>query len=180
MKPGRMIPGGMNMQAMMKQAQKLQADMLKKQEELEKMEFTASAGGGVVTATSASWGAGIGAARNSMNGSVTISGGKVVKNTTYWVSVTGGKLPTGTYRFDAEGKMILQNGPVGDYFYIDGVRQNAYSLYEFEGNYYYTYNYHKLSKDVKRYLYASDFANVGLDMKSGYYFFDAEGKLILE
>ena len=51
MKPGRMIPGGMNMQAMMKQAQKLQADMLKKQEELGKMEFTASAGGGVVTAT---------------------------------------------------------------------------------------------------------------------------------
>ena len=52
MKPGRMMPGGMNMQAMMKQAQKLQADMMKKQEELEKMEFTASAGGGVVTATS--------------------------------------------------------------------------------------------------------------------------------
>lgn len=51
MKPGRMVPGGMNMQAMMKQAQKLQAEMQKKQEELEKMEFTASAGGGAVTAT---------------------------------------------------------------------------------------------------------------------------------
>lgn len=51
MKPGRMIPGGMNMQAMMKQAQKLQADMLKKQEELAQMPFTASAGGGAVTAT---------------------------------------------------------------------------------------------------------------------------------
>ena len=35
MKPGKMIPGGMNMQAMMKQAQKLQAEMLKKQEELD-------------------------------------------------------------------------------------------------------------------------------------------------
>ena len=51
MKPGRMMPGGMNMQAMMKQAQKLQNEMLKKQEELEKMSFTASAGGGAVTAT---------------------------------------------------------------------------------------------------------------------------------
>ena len=51
MKPGRMMPGGMNMQAMMKQAQKLQNEMMKKQEELEKMSFTASAGGGVVTAT---------------------------------------------------------------------------------------------------------------------------------
>ena len=37
MKPGRMMPGGMNMQAMMKQAQKLQNDMMKKQEELEQM-----------------------------------------------------------------------------------------------------------------------------------------------
>ena len=51
MKPGKMIPGGMNMQAMMKQAQKLQAEMLKKQEELGKLEYTASAGGGAVTAT---------------------------------------------------------------------------------------------------------------------------------
>ena len=51
MKPGRMMPGGMNMQAMMKQAQKLQNDMMKKQEELEQMTFTASAGGGAVTAT---------------------------------------------------------------------------------------------------------------------------------
>ena len=49
MKPGRMMPGGMNMQAMMKQAQKLQNDMMKKQEELEQMTFTASAGGGAVT-----------------------------------------------------------------------------------------------------------------------------------
>ena len=35
MKPGRMVPGGMNMQAMMKQAQKMQAEMMKKQQELE-------------------------------------------------------------------------------------------------------------------------------------------------
>lgn len=49
MKPGK-IPGGMNMNAMMKQAQKLQAEMMKKQEELEQMEYTATAGGGAVTA----------------------------------------------------------------------------------------------------------------------------------
>ena len=51
MKPGRMPNmGGMNMNAMMKQAQKLQADLAKKQEELEKIEYTATAGGGAVTA----------------------------------------------------------------------------------------------------------------------------------
>ena len=43
--------GGMNMQAMMKQAQKMQAEMMKKQQELEEMEYTASAGGGAVSVT---------------------------------------------------------------------------------------------------------------------------------
>jgi len=50
MKPGRM-PGGMNMNALMKQAQKMQADMQKKQAELETREYTATAGGGAVSAT---------------------------------------------------------------------------------------------------------------------------------
>ena len=42
--------GGMNMN-MLKQAQKMQQDMLKMQEELESKRYTASAGGGAVTAT---------------------------------------------------------------------------------------------------------------------------------
>lgn len=41
--------GGMNMN-MVKQAQKMQQDMLKIQEELETREYTATAGGGAVTA----------------------------------------------------------------------------------------------------------------------------------
>jgi len=40
--------GGMNMQAMMKQAQKLQEQMAKAQEELEETEVEGSAGGGIV------------------------------------------------------------------------------------------------------------------------------------
>jgi len=43
--------GGMNMNNMMKQAQKMQQDMLRIQQELEEQEYTASAGGGVVEAT---------------------------------------------------------------------------------------------------------------------------------
>ncbi len=49
MKGGK-IPGGFNMNALMKQAQKMQQDMQKLQEELESREFQASAGGGAVTA----------------------------------------------------------------------------------------------------------------------------------
>lgn len=43
--------GGMNMQQMMKQAQKMQEQMAKAQEELEERETEGSAGGGIVSVT---------------------------------------------------------------------------------------------------------------------------------
>ena len=43
--------GGMNQAQMMKQAQKMQQELAKMQEELEQTEYTAAAGGGVVSAT---------------------------------------------------------------------------------------------------------------------------------
>ena len=42
--------GGANMQQLMRQAQKMQQDMQRTQAELETREFTANAGGGMVTA----------------------------------------------------------------------------------------------------------------------------------
>ena len=42
--------GGMNQSSMMKQAQKMQQDLLKMQEEMQTKEYEATAGGGVVTA----------------------------------------------------------------------------------------------------------------------------------
>ena len=47
----RGMPGGMNQAAMMKQVQKMQQDMLRMQQELQNKEYTAAAGGGVVSAT---------------------------------------------------------------------------------------------------------------------------------
>ena len=46
----RGMPGGMNQAAMMRQAQKMQQDMLRMQEEMENKTYTAAAGGGMVKA----------------------------------------------------------------------------------------------------------------------------------
>jgi len=43
--------GGMNQMQMMKQAQKMQQDLMKMQEELEQATYTAASGGGAVSAT---------------------------------------------------------------------------------------------------------------------------------
>ena len=45
------MPGGMNQAAMMKQAQRLQQEMIRMQQEQESKTFTAKAGGGMVSAT---------------------------------------------------------------------------------------------------------------------------------
>ena len=47
----RGMPGGMNQAAMMKQAQKMQQELLRMQEEQENKTYTAKAGGGMVSAT---------------------------------------------------------------------------------------------------------------------------------
>ena len=44
------MPGGMNQAAMMKQAQKMQQEMLRMQQEMENKTYTAAAGGGMVKA----------------------------------------------------------------------------------------------------------------------------------
>ena len=47
----RGMPGGMNQAAMMRQVQKMQQEAMRMQEEMENKTYTASAGGGVVSAT---------------------------------------------------------------------------------------------------------------------------------
>ena len=47
----RGMPGGMNQAAMIKQAQKMQQEMLRMQEEMENKTFSATTGGGMVKAT---------------------------------------------------------------------------------------------------------------------------------
>ena len=47
----RGMPGGMNQAAMIKQAQKMQQEMLRMQEEMENKTYSATSGGGMITAT---------------------------------------------------------------------------------------------------------------------------------
>ena len=47
----RGMPGGMNQAAMIRQAQKMQQDLMRMQEEMENKTYSAAAGGGMVTAT---------------------------------------------------------------------------------------------------------------------------------
>lgn len=49
--PGGRFPGAGNMNQMLKQAQKMQEELQKQQEEMEATEFSATVGGGAVTAT---------------------------------------------------------------------------------------------------------------------------------
>ena len=46
----RGMPGGMNQAAMIRQAQKMQQDLMRMQEEMENKTYSATAGGGMVTA----------------------------------------------------------------------------------------------------------------------------------
>ena len=106
-------------------------------------------------------------------------GHKIAKNKRIYLSerfVEGTDLKVGYYDFDAEGKMILLNGPVGDYFYKDNVRLKAYQLVEFEGNYYFINDGHKIAKNKR--IYLSERFVEGTDLKVGYYEFDSEGKMV--
>ena len=91
-------------------------------------------------------------------------------------------MQVGYYDFDADGKMVIKNGPVGDYFYKNGIRQNCYQLVEFEGNYYFINDSHKLAKNVTLYMSEQFISGKtypdGTPMQVGYYDFDADGKMI--
>ena len=110
---------------------------------------------------------------------------KILRNATIYLDArftSAYGIPAGTYRFDAEGKMVLNHGVVGDYLYINGVQQKAYQLVEFEGNYYFVNDYNKILKKSRIYLSAKFVADIVLEdgsmLAEGYYIFDADGKMI--
>ena len=83
----------------------------------------------------------------------------------------------GYYDFDETGKILLKNGPVDGYFYVNGIKQTGYKLVEFEGNYYFI-NGGPLTVNKRGYLSAK-FVE-GTMFEPGYYTFDEEGKMIID
>ena len=119
------------------------------------------------------------------------SGAKIVKNITdRLVNKTNGltfadgtPIPDGKYDFDADGKMLIKNGPDGDYFYVNGIKVPEYTgLVEYNGNYYYVSSGAKLVKDVEdRFINKTNgltFAN-GDPIPNGKYTFDSTGAMVV-
>ena len=94
-----------------------------------------------------------------------------------------GLLPAGEYTFGADGKLVMQNGPVADIynpayltFYKDGVRVYEEGLYEYNGGYYYVRSNGLL---ITWPTYVSEDKANGL-LPAGEYTFGADGKLVMQ
>ena len=117
-------------------------------------------------------------------------GDKVVKNGKLYLSETfvegkvlpdGRAIPPGYYQFDADGKMVVEaikNGVIGDYLYINDVKQTRYKLVEYDGYFYFINDGDKVVKNGK--LYLSERFVAGTPISVGIYRFDADGKMIIE
>ena len=74
--------------------------------------------------------------------------------------------------------MVVKNGPNEDgYFYLDGVKQRAYQIVEFEGDYYYIGDYNKYL--VNQRVFITESMLEGTTFTAGYYTFGPDGKMIL-
>ena len=114
------------------------------------------------------------------------SSNKVVKNCDYFISNTNDLMPRGTYHFDAEGKMVIEEEPEPEaknglieedgefYYYVDGVKTHA-GLIEIDGNYYYINSSCKAVRDCDYFI-----SNTNDLMPRGTYHFDVEGKMVIE
>ena len=96
-----------------------------------------------------------------------------------YITKTNGLLPEGEYKFGADGKLIMLNGPVVDAlnpryinFYIDGVRVYEEGLYEYNGDYYY------VRANGLLLTWGMNITKTNGLLDAGYYEFGADGKLI--
>ncbi len=95
------------------------------------------------------------------------------------IYVEGTPFEPGCYYFDAMGRLVIQNGPQANgYFYLNGIRQKAYQLIEWNGDYYFINDGHKYARNIRLYL-GQRFVE-GSELAPGCYDFDDSGKLVLK
>ncbi len=122
-------------------------------------------------------------------------GAKILKNIRIYVSAQflngmtyadGTAIPVGYYEFDKDGKLLINEGVVGDYFYVNNVRLRAYygMVKDAAGDYYFVDEGGKILRSIRvrltdNFLNGLTYPN-GEQMTVGYYTFAADGKLILD
>ena len=96
-------------------------------------------------------------------------------NTTYWVSksASNGLWPEAAYDFGADGKMIIYNGIVNGYYYVEGIKTAAGLIRE-NGYYYYAAGGGKLVTGCSYWI-----SNTNGLLAAGTYRFNDEGKIIM-
>ena len=114
---------------------------------------------------------------------------KIVKNTRKFVNTTNGltfadgtAVPRAYFDFDENGKMLLPNGVVDDYFYINGVKAKPYyGLVQWNGDFYYVNDNSKIVKNTRKFVNTTNgltFAD-GTAVPRAYFDFDENGKMLL-
>ena len=111
---------------------------------------------------------------------------KIVKNKDFYVLTTndlcysnGKPVVKGTYFFDADGKMDVKEGLVGDTYYEDNKKVPYKGLIQHEGSFYYVDAYAKIVKNKDFYVLTTNdlcYSN-GKPVVKGTYYFDADGKM---
>ena len=105
------------------------------------------------------------------------SGAVVTANTSAWVSNTNGLVEEGTYRFDAEGRMILTTGIVEEdgalYYYQNGKKTADAGLVLLDGDYYFVGSRAKVTVNETIWVWKPN----GL-LDAATYTFGADGKLV--
>ena len=79
--------------------------------------------------------------------------------------------------------MVLRNGVIGDYLYINNVIQTAYKLVNYEGELYFINDGNKIAKNCSIYLSGSLKGHVykdGTELNPGYYYFDENGRMVIK
>ena len=87
-----------------------------------------------------------------------------------------GLVKPGSYEFDNEGKMVLKNGIINGFYYVDNVLQKGAALVKYNGNYYYI----KANGAIYVGRISISEANAHDYVKAGSYEFDSEGKMIFK